>query len=559
MTFMQQALIAYPGILYPKGGVYTQTLGTRPDAVSIRCVPQATAIPSSGTVTMSWGGSSLTLPNCQLDSARIVTDAEDGFLLSIVLRDRRERWKFAPPISGVYNIWRAGTQVVSKKLSLRALAALLFTQMGEGSAVVTALSSSIYPEVRWNCEPPAVALERLLYEWGFSVALGFGSEAPTVVQLGVGTTLSTAWSMMVSSSVDPKTKPQYVRTCFNDSLAQVRFLMEAVALETDNTWVPINSVSYKPAGGWEAEDPHRLPTVEVSGSADDYNRAIATVFRAFRIYNFAAGETGTLNLPDGSGTLASIAQTLPLYNRLLDDESIRSDGSEIPFRIYGKRRNPGEVSGQPPVSTNTSIDDEIVGAKVEFDGENGIIIFEEPQYWVNGSSEFKPAVLFLECTCKLTSATTFAKAHYEKDTLLDAAGYGYHPARYPDAELRTVAAYGASQAVSGTTNNQAALDAIAALVAASVSSQYTTDTMQMVVYNQPILSLRCDGAITQIQHVISDGTSHAGAYTVASRNSEFDKFIRTRDERTALINSLVVANDSRAEQAIARRRGEADD
>lgn len=556
---MAQGLVSYPGVLYPKGATYTQTLGTRPDVVSLQCVPQATAIPNTGTVTFSYNGGSVTLPNCILDTARIVADTEDGFLLSLAILDRRERWKYAAPISGEYNIWRAGTQPAGKKKSLRELAGLLFTAMGEGSANVSALSNAIYPEVRWNCDPPYIVLNELLKNWGFSVSLGFGSEVPTVVQIGVGSALPTTSAMMISSTLDPKLAPQYVRTCFNDSLAQVRFLLEPIALETDDTWVALDSASYKPAGGWEIVDPNRLSAIKITGTAATYDAAIKSVMRAYRIKNFAAGETGTLDIPDGSGTLSSILQVLPLQNRLLDEESIRSDGSAIPFRLYGKRRVPIADSGMPPRTTTTSIDDEIVGEAVHFDGETGVLLFEEPQYWVNGSDQFKPAVLFLECTCKILNATTNVPAHYEKDTEIDPLGFGYHSVKYHDTEARTVVTYGASQAASGTSTNQTALDAIAAIIATSVSGQYVAEGSQMIVYAEPILSLRCDGAITQVQHVISDGTRHPGSYTVASRHAEFDRFIRTRDEQAAHLGSQLTVFERRSETALKRRKDTADD
>ncbi len=47
-------------------------LGVYPDAVALRAVPQVTAIPAAGNVTFSYDGSSITLPNCVTDSARIV-------------------------------------------------------------------------------------------------------------------------------------------------------------------------------------------------------------------------------------------------------------------------------------------------------------------------------------------------------------------------------------------------------------------------------------------------------------------------------------------------------
>ena len=552
---MAQGTISYTSVSYPKGGIYTQTLGVHPDRVSMRCAPQGTTIPSTGTVTFSYSATSITLPNCFLDDIKVVSDARSGHLLSLTLLDRRWRWHYAAPISGYYNIRRAGTQVLSKKKSLRQLAELLLQQMGESTPDVSALSNTIYPEVRWDAERPALILEQLLREWGFSVTLGFGSETVTVVQLGAGSVLSsTGYEMLLSSAVDPQVRPQYCRVCFGPSLMQARFKLEPVALETDETWVSANSVSYKPTGGWEIEHPARLPNTQATETEADYNRALKSVFRTYRVTKFA---DDTLDMPDGSGTLSAITQVLPLIPRLLDSESIRSDGNPIPFRLYGKRLVPASSGGQPAKDETTTVDDEIVGAAVKFDGETGLVTFEEPQYWID-TEQYKFADLYLECTFGVTSAITFAPTHYEKDVTIDASGYGYYPLRYPEAEARTVVVYTTSQAVLSTSSNQSTLDTLASDLTALISSQFSTSANQVAIYNQPTLSLRCTGVIHQVQHVITDGEDHAGSFSIASVNMEFDRFIRSRDERAAMLQSRISLLDYRADLLLARRKDSAD-
>lgn len=552
---MAQGTVTYSGVVAPKGATYTQTLGVHPDKIIIRCVPQTTAVSTRGSITLAYDGGSLVIRDCFFDNAQVVADVQHGFLLSLAFDDRRAAWAKADTISGVYNIWRAGEQITSKKKSLRELATILLEHMGETSPNVTALSNSIYPEVRWADESPVEALQELLYEWGFSVSLGFGTEAVKVVQLGTGASLSTTAAMMASSTIDPKIRPTHVRVRFAPSLMQARFLLEAVALETDNTWVPIADVSYEPSVTWASEHPERLPNLSQTASADVLARAQATVYRAFRIKAFA---DGTLNIPDGSGTLTSIEQCLPLQNRLLDNETIRDDGSAIPFRVYGKRFIPAAKNGEPAEDSTSTIDDQITNENVVFDGENGIIIFERPQWYENAEAYF-PAELYLECSFSIVDLTNNYPYRYKKDVSVDPSGTGYHVVRNYDVEGRTVVAYGSSQAVSGSTNNQTDLDALAALMAASVSSQYSTTGMQVVAYNQPVFSLRCDGAIHQVQHVISDGTDYAGSFSTASRNAEFDRFIHTRDERAAARRSLTGLYTARSDASLPRRTEAADD
>ncbi len=149
--------------------------------------------------------------------------------------------------------------------------------------------------------------------------------------------------------------------------------------------------------------------------------------------------------------------------------------------------------------------------------------------------------------------------HYEKDTLVDAGGFGYLTVPYKDVSAMTVVSYSAGHVVSGTTTNQAALDSIAAAVASAASQQFATEGSQMVVYNEPNLALRCDGAIQQVKHIISDGHSHPGSYSIASRHQEFDRFIFSRAERLIMTARHVEQMAVRSRMALSQRKAEADD
>jgi hypothetical protein len=145
------------------------------------------------------------------------------------------------------------------------------------------------------------------------------------------------------------------------------------------------------------------------------------------------------------------------------------------------------------------------------------------------------------------------------DVSLDPTSEGYRTVVHRDVEKRIVIQYGASQSVSGSTGNGAALDALAALIAASVATQYVTDGAAVVIYCEPQLGLRCDGAIQQIRHIIDDGTKHAGSFSTASLNMEFDRQIMTRDERAAARTSIANMLVSRANVALSRRKDRGDD
>ena len=543
------------GITAPIECKYTQTLGVHPEIAVVRCHIQGTAIPVTGTITFTYPSqTSITLPDCQLDLAR-VTFSTDGHHVVIPVLDRRWKWARAAPISGYYNTRRAGAYQAVYQNSLRALATLLFTQIGDASADVSALPTTIYPEVRWDCEPAHLALEKLLGEYGYSVALGFGVENPEVVQLGVGSTLPTTNIFIEGQTFDPKVRPRWVRVCFGPSRAQVRFLLEPVVQEVDGSWEVADLGTYTPVDGWEKEDPEILPSVAINESEATYGRAIGTAFRAYRVKAFA---DGTLNKPDGSGALTSIRDILPLENRTLSTEDIRTDGSYRPYRVFGKfiRRVPG--TGQPPQLEITDIDHEITGIPTHFDGENGIILFSEPMWYpLAGNNEF--ADLYLECSVGVRQANG-APAHYEEDVSFDVAGFGYHTLRVPELRAETIISYDAAHGVTSFATNQTALDAVAATLAATLIPSYSTTAGVMRVYAIPNLALRCDGAIQQIQHVMTEGErSDAVNRTIASWNVEFDRGIPSRAQRIAHTKAVLDSATERWHMAIQKREELADD
>ena len=519
---------SFPGISSPVELIYTQTLGFQPDVVLIRCLPQATAVPVEGTVTLAWGATTVTLPNCVVD-LESVNLTQDGRFLLFKTFDRRERWKRAAPISGEYNTIRAGAFIPARQRTLRQLGTFLMTALGEAGADVSALPTTVYPIVSWECEEVIEAAQALLESYGYSVALGFGAEAVKVVQLGTGAALSTTDRFIGSDTIDPKLVPRYIRNCFSASVAQVRLKLEAVGLDADDTWKTIDTLSFVPAGGWGLSAPYSLPNV-ANLEANGYVR------RAYRVMGFA---DSTLNIPDGSGAIVDVTDILPIQNRLLSTEDVRLDDSYQPFKVYGKYHKEEDETGEPPIpgGADTAIGDEVVGRRMSFDGENGIVVFEEPIWYVNAGA-YSAANLWLEVTIQIRHATNFSWKHYEYDKEVSPTSVGYHTVRH-EQRAETIVTYNSSHVVTGSSNNQAALNALGDAWAVVVAAMYATTSSQHIVYCMPKLALRCDGAIIQLQHILTCGElGHAVNRTTASRNFEFDRGIPNKIQRIAHLRAV---------------------
>ena len=546
---------SFPGISYPHELTYTQTLGFQPDVALLKCLPQATNLPSSGDVTLSWGATSVVLEDCVVDLASINLTPEGRFVKLNVL-DRRERWKRVAPISGEYNTIRVGSVMASRQQTLRQLGTVLMTALGEAGADVSILPTNVYPPVSWECESVIEAAQTLLEESGYTVVLGFAGDAVKVVKIGTGSTLPTTNRFVGSDSIDPKLVPRYVRNCFAPSQAQVRLKLEAIGLDTDGTWQPIDTLSTTPAGGWERVPPHSLPGL--TGLTDEQKlETVGYVRRAYRVMGFA---DGTWDLPLGGGAITGLTDILPLLNRLLGTEDIRPDESRQPFKIYGQYFQTEDETGLPPIpnGAETLIGDRVTGRAVRFDGENGIIVFDEP-IWRTSGSDYLAADLWLECTIQVRDHLNFSWNNYEYDVEVAPTGSGYHTVRH-EQRAETIVEYDSDHVVTGSTTNQAALDAIGNAWATSLAAVYTTTAGQYIVYNQPDLTLRCDGAIIQIQHILTCGAGeHAVNRTIASSHFEFDRGVPSRAQRVAHLRALSAGVGVHVQARMSTRRKNADD
>jgi hypothetical protein len=249
-----------------------------------------------------------------------------------------------------------------------------------------------------------------------------------------------------------------------------------------------------------------------------------------------------------------------LENRVLDTEDVRPDFSYQPYRIYGKYWIDEEDMPAPitPGGVTTAIGDRIESRNVWFDGENGLIIFEKPMFWVD-AGDYKAAELYLECTIGIRNQTNFSWNRYEYDSEVVPTGVGYHTVRL-EQRAETVIQYDSSHVVTGTVTNQTTLDALGDAWAVAVAATYAATSGQYIAYYEPKLSLRCDGAILQIQHILTCGEhGHAVNRTIASRQYEFDRGIPTRLQRIARLQATESAVRLQDQTIRGVRKDNADD
>lgn len=554
---MAQGLYSYPGVLAPRLGVYTQRRGINPDTVYVEFVPQSQPVSNAGNVIMSYAGEELTIANCTIDAGRR-TYSGNGWLQSVVLADRRELWKYVVPINGHYNETDStGARVTDTEKTLRELMELLLDACGETDNDVTAVDNTVYPEVDWQCEEPRLALQELCKTWGYDVVLGFDDDPVTIVQVGTGKELpaSTDSKMMVSDEIDATIQPQYIRVCFGESVAQARFELEAVGLDTDGEFKAFADLSYIPSAGWGRVDPWSLEQARASMTDEEWWAASNSMYIIFRVKQFSDGD---LLLPDGgSTTLDKISQTFPLDSRLLTTVEAGGVLQRDQAKLYGVMYREPDAEAQPPEEEHTDIDDELQVQWQWIDQGRGLIRFDEPM-WQVALQQFEPASLYLEATFRIRDNTNFQFWNYVKDVEFDPQGYGYANVKYPQARAETVVAYlpGHEADTGNNTTNQAELDALAASIAGATSGRFAQLQSGVSIFNRPRFELRVDGAISEITHVMScgDNATHPGSYTIGARNMEYDRTLLSQVEREAISSSIGRLATKAAAVAIAGRR-----
>jgi len=522
---MTQGSVTYAGVLLAKGAIYTQVRGVAPGKVSVQIVPQSTSLAAVGAVTFIYGIETQTLPDCLADKSNVHI-SPSGFKGSITLQDRRWRWSRYPSVSYHFNERDTNGNLIAATLfSHRQIVTQLLADIGETNIDVSAVATNFYPEVDVYCMRPDTLLDQVTSDWGYGICLGFNADPVKVVQVGVGESLPTENLMAAAEGLDPPTPPQYVRVCFAPSVAQARFKMIAVGMDTDGNIKPIADLSYAPLSGWETENPE-MPNVlkTYDKDSDEYKLAIKTVFRWYIPATFA---DGGLNLPDGSGLISSINQVLPMLPQLVETEFINGVPYNPQPRVYGIH-----MQRTAPVRLPSLINDE-VGFPFTFDEHRGLVAFSEAVFVSNTVEEtISPSELYLESAFRLRNSVTNQLASYMKDTEVSSSGFGYHSINDPTNFARTVVTYDSDHVVTGTITNRVNLDSLAAEYSANALGMYTYSARDVGWYNRPKFDIRLDGLISQIKHVITDGDSNEpGHHTVASRNMNTDPFTRTEPQK----------------------------
>lgn len=513
-------VISFPGVVEPISVVATRVLGMRPSVAIIYALQQDTSPDCSGTATFTFGTSSnlISWTNALCDSSRTEVST-NGQRQMFVIYDRRWRWAKGAPVTGAYNVRKPdGTIDSVTQKTLAELTTLLFTAMGE-TVDVSGITSTEYPMVVYDRANPSDQLAELLDARGYVVSL-MSDNTVKVFARGTGTALPDNEDLISASlSVDPPEPPLILRAVCNRTLVQSMLATVPVGLDTDGIVKGVNSLSYKPADGWDGKD---WSTFEFLDDPLERECALLSVGKWYQVSSQADGTQniafGDVDYAPGEITISNITQILPLENITLQSGTDRT----------GKvRYAPGFLSGvywgvssspqqNPPNPENTPAFTVIRGIDWSLDRIEGIVKLS--QFLEKDNAGVKTfADVYLTCCYSVHDATVQVKDRYEVD--LNLGGYGYDTRLLDELQRKLVVAYTTgTSTVSGITDNKTTVDTDAGLYLARAAAQYVTQQGNSLFYRD-FWSFDTDGVTWQLQwNVAVQGSVPFG--TLASQYCE---------------------------------------
>lgn len=589
-----QGLARFPGITHLLSATISLGHGISPGSAQLRIAPQESFPHETGTLSISYGETSLEFPDCKLDRSN-VRRGEDGERWTISLMDRRWKWRFGQ-VSGKYNVWRedatlqqgtaspgSGELVANTERSPQQLAALYLDALGETGYDVSELPDETRPPVDHDHDNPADALAELCESLGCRVVLRLNNTV-RLVRSGVGAELPADFLLENAPAVNFPEKPDRIAVACGPSFFQTDFPLEAVGLDLaegddgskSETLKPIDELSYKPTGGWSVAD---LPyfnnvAIDVGGRDIAALRAVAvkSVFRYYRVIT-------PVHVP-GYGQVDRLEQILPLFEEQVRTGLENAHSAPLPAAVFGQwfpgldeqANTEDELTPQGDSPPSTVADGTskspfyLRGFSV--DTARGVVIFDEPVYRNStpqaAAVTVAPAKLVLRTKCQVRDAETLAVSRHVRERS-SGSGLNTQPRylKHDELVLTHVPTYDAAtygQFPTGGGTDPRAVTAIATNLEEvnAAADRYLDVALAEYTQSRPrrvraigIRAIELDGAIEQITYSVNA----SGAVTSVARNAEMANHALSHGERRASETARRAAEQARQSrsEAMARR------
>jgi hypothetical protein len=367
--------------------------GVQPSVCMLYTVPHVPSLPNVAELRFQTDGESpFIFRDCLLEEPRLIV-GQQGQYWQLPIKDRRWKWQWGR-IYGSYNIRKPNGSYIREKTP-QELAALCLDAMDETGYDVGRLPNDPRPLMQWeDGAHPATELDQLCQSMGCIVVLNPLTDKVEIWPLGVGNALPNGPKAGASYAPIIPAEPSTIIVEAGPTLFQATFRTEAVGLDVDGKWKAIDSLSYKPAHGWNkcaafAQFPDVTgSTFNASGRLVKHrDLAKATVFRCYRISGLSHGGwavPGITNAPQSR-------KDFKFFSHLADEEVAPDDGGLRPLQpnLYVKA-----FRADHPFS----IGEERYSEGFRFDTDAGIIEVNEMLILADANGGLAPGDVRIECS-----------------------------------------------------------------------------------------------------------------------------------------------------------------
>ena len=279
----KKAFASWPGLNGIARLTYTASHGITPGKAIVTSVPTAADSPAPqqfGDLIFGDGDTTITLSGCRVSNIRSSMGGE-GLVWILEVEDRRWSWRDMFAIDGLYNQLDPNGKLIPWTIqSPTELAILCLENLGEenysidmppgltsaqGAAGAAAAGNAnngflqvgqlfpptgTNPPVSWVAEPTAQALARLCDKFGRHLVYSPISDTVSVAVPGRGNALPDGAVFRTTPSLASSDTPSSLTIVGSPTRYQMRLLLVPVGLEWDESYRPIDQLSYMPAGGW---------------------------------------------------------------------------------------------------------------------------------------------------------------------------------------------------------------------------------------------------------------------------------------------------------------------
>jgi len=498
-----QAVVSYPNLEGVRGGSIVWTVGIEPSVIQIDVVPRDTVPDQSGDLTLSYGSTVVTLPNCKIDSGSIQRRGQR--IIGLRFLDRRWMWRDTGEITGRYNLRDEGQNLITKlEKTPQELAALLFEAMGESSFDVGRLPNDARPQKEWVGANPARELDELCESLGCVVVLGLDN-VPRIKLIGqLDSLLPTSKLITPDEGLDSAEIPDSILVIGGITKYQGIWNTEAVGKDTDGSIVPIDQLSYTPSTGWENESPKGFYNVLQEFGRDAQSLAREWVFRKYRItsaLDSILSRSG--DVPETWLRRSERDEALPIHDTKLSLVSHITGGLQTVEKPEGAVVRGQFWDGSPDFENTAS--KELYEGSFSIDRETGIISFNDPVYRVTGVNAIEnyQAALTLETTYSLrnTDSEVWRRERFELQVRAEPIGTGPFVVRRDDLVRthRLDYTFGDAQLIDSVVDadNIDTVRSEMQFVAESTAAQFVDKPTSTLSYSG-IVPIDLDGAVRQV-------------------------------------------------------------